>query len=320
MTAAVRPATAAPRASPPVPLFASTAVAVATPAKQSRSGPAAVTPAATATAALAGSSEGGCDDSEAGDEFDGGDFFAVDSVSIQSILDDDAWKDEADDDAGAAPMPSAFASALGGGASASSMPPPVTPRRTTLGCAPVRSLLTPRSANRGSIYGGALRTPVSRESHMAPRGSCILHRSCAHASAAVSAFAMEETRADCADCALLSLCDRFSSDWLQNRARAPGQQSALRTPASRLTVSGTLPNLASAALEASKRAVMPSPSPAAIRLKQSQDAIALVSSLRHLRASWGRGDALCFAPDVPRFSFFVVLLVWDGCACRSVGV
>jgi len=147
---------------------------VATPAKQSRSGPAAVTPAATATAALAGSSEGGCDDSEAGDEFDGGDFFAVDSVSIQSILDDDAWKDEADDDAGAAPMSGAFASALGGGAS--SMPPPVTPRRTTLGGAPVRSLLTPRSANRGSIYGGALRTPVSRESHVAPRGSCTARR------------------------------------------------------------------------------------------------------------------------------------------------
>jgi endoglucanase Acf2 len=139
---------------PPVPLFAeaqrSVSVAIGTANISS----------ATTVAPLVTSSSSISLDAPS-DEFDE-DGFAVDTVSIADILNDDAWKE---DEEPPVPLPLSSSSVCTGiPSSLFSTSAPITPlRRTTLnGCA---SIATPRTTARGSIYGGALRTPVSNK-HM----------------------------------------------------------------------------------------------------------------------------------------------------------
>lgn len=141
-----KPPGSARRVLPPVPRFdeASPAVApIATPLKPTVIAPAAAAIAPIGSVSSLTSRAGG--DADESFEFDDSDF-AVDAFSVSSILNADAWK-ENDDEAGeeVAPLPDAHALAAAAG----------TPRRSTL----AGSGSTPRAANRGSIYGGALRTP-----------------------------------------------------------------------------------------------------------------------------------------------------------------
>ena len=89
---------------------------------------------------------------------DDADFYSMDSC-LHDILNDDAWKDDGEeetegDDTVALPF-AALASAV-------SSLPPCTPGRLGTGAARVLTSTTPRRAggDRGSIYGGAIRTPL----------------------------------------------------------------------------------------------------------------------------------------------------------------
>jgi len=142
---------------PPVPLFSETPVATnPAPVRIEASAPVEPTPATNATAAVAPelvtSSELSMTALEDDEFADGG-------VSLADILNDDAWKDEEGD---AVQMPTNSNVTELAPLSLSSALPPTTPRRVTVnGALPLHSM-TPRSACRGSIFGGAIRTPVCR--------------------------------------------------------------------------------------------------------------------------------------------------------------
>jgi hypothetical protein len=142
---------------PPVPLFSETPVATnPAPVHIEASAPIEPAPATNATAAAAPEPSTSGELSMTALEDDE---FADGGVSLADILNDDAWKDEEGD---AVPLP-INSNAVGlAPLSLSSALPPTTPRRATVnGVLPLHSM-TPRSACRGSIFGGAIRTPVCR--------------------------------------------------------------------------------------------------------------------------------------------------------------
>lgn len=92
------------------------------------------------------------------------DDFAIDSNSMNTILKADTWQEDETDEV--PPLPMSMMNGIHNNNNNNnglhSILEPNTPRRSTLTGMTAQNLLTPRAANRGSIYGGALRTPVGK--------------------------------------------------------------------------------------------------------------------------------------------------------------